>query len=96
MEEVRSKEVGRGVWTKDVATKKLMALVERAEEDIYGKDREGNSIDGGKKQITMARLNAIVLPIKELNTMNGLNTTSSVNIDGGCVVRIVGESELKE
>lgn len=94
MEEVRDREVGEAVWTKEMATKKLMKLIERAEEDIYGIDSQGNAT-GEKKQLTMGRLNAIVLPVKELNTMNGLNTTSNVNIEG-CVVKIIGEDKISE
>lgn len=84
MEEIRDNETKKGVWTKEVATEKLMNLIERAEKDIYTDD----------KQITMSRLNAILLPIKELNLMNGLNQTN-LNIDGQ-VVQIVGENDIPE
>lgn len=84
MEEIRDNETKKGVWTKEVATEKLMNLIERAEKDIYDDD----------KQITMSRLNAILLPIKELNLMNGLNQTN-LNIDGQ-VVQIVGENDIPE
>lgn len=85
LEEIRSKETEKGVWTKELATQKLMKLIEKAEEDIY--------LDG--KQLTMGRLNAIMLPVKELNTMNGLNTTTNINLEGA-IVQISGESELKD
>lgn len=88
MEEIRDNETKKGVWTKEVATEKLMNLIERAEQDIYG-DEENDP-----KQITMSRLNAILLPIKELNMMNGFNQTN-LNIDGQ-VVQICGESEIPE
>lgn len=84
MEEIRDNETKKGVWTKEVATEKLMNLIERAEQDIYDDD----------KQITMSRLNAILLPIKELNLMNGFNATN-VNIDGQ-VVQICGENDIPE
>lgn len=91
MEEVRDKEMNKAVWTKEVATSKLLRLIERAEKDLYGSVEEG--ID--PKQITMSRINAIVLPAKELNLMHGLNTTN-VNLNGGCVVQFVGEDEIQD
>mgnify|MGYP001428832779 CR=1 FL=1 len=89
MEEIRDKEVKKGVWTKEVATEKLMKLIEKAEQDIYG-DAEHEA-----KQLTMSRLNAIILPAKELNTMNGFNATN-LNLSGGCVVQICGEDDLED
>lgn len=88
MEEIRDNDVKKGVWTKEVATEKLMNLIERAEKDIYGDD------ENAPKPITMSRLNAIMLPVKELNTMNGFNQTN-LNIDGQ-VVQIVGENDIPE
>lgn len=88
MQEIRDKEVKKGVWTKEVATEKLMKLIERAEKDIYG-DEEHEA-----KQLTMSRLNAIVLPAKELNLMNGFNQTN-MNVDG-CIVQICGEDDIQE
>lgn len=88
MEEIREREVKKGVWTREVATQKLMRLIEKAEQDIYGDD------ENAPKQLTMSRLNAIILPAKELNTMNGFNQTN-INVDG-CVVQICGEGELKD
>lgn len=85
MEEIREAEVEKGVWTKEVATQKLVRLIEQAEREIY---------DEGK-QLTMSRMNAILLPVKELNTMNGFNTTTNVNVEG-CVVQIVGEDKLED
>lgn len=84
MEEIRDKEVKKGVWTKEVATEKLMKLIGKAEKDIYEED----------KQLTMSRLNAIILSAKELNLMNGFNQTN-MNIDG-CVVQICGEEDIPE
>lgn len=84
MEEIRDNDVKKGVWTKQVATDKLMKLIEKAEQDIYDEN----------KQITMSRLNAILLPVKELNSMNGFNQTN-LNIDGQ-VVQICGENEIPE
>ena len=43
----------------------------------------------------MSRLNALILPVKELNLMNGLNQTN-VNMNGGCVVQFVGEEDIKD
>ena len=84
MEEIREREIKKGVWTKEVATEKLVKLIEHAEGEIY---------DEGK-QLTMGRLNAIILPAKELNTMNGFNQTN-INVEG-CVVQITGEAELED
>ena len=89
MEEVRDTANKKAAWTKEVAETKLMRLIERAEEEIYG----NGSTAGGR--ITMSRLNAILLAAKELNTMNGLNTTSNLNIDGQ-VVQIIGEDSLED
>lgn len=87
LEEVQEKEQEKGLWTREIATKKLFKLIERAEEDIYGED---------KKPVTMARLNAIILPAKELNTMHGYNNTTNLNIDGTMGVQIYGESEIPD
>lgn len=84
MEEIRDNETKKGVWTKEVATEKLTKLIEKAEQEIYDEN----------KQITMSRLNAIMLPVKELNLMNGFNATN-LNIDGQ-VVQICGENEIPE
>lgn len=94
MEEIRDNEVKKAVWTKERATEKLVRLIERAEEDLYGVDSKGNVV-GNPLQLTMGRLNAIVLPVKELNLMNGLNATN-LNVQGGCVVQIVGEEEIPD
>ena len=73
------------------ATQKLMRLIEAAEKDLYGDVEEGIA----PKQMTMSRINAIVLPAKELNLMNGLNNTN-VNLNGGMVVNFVGEDEIPD
>lgn len=91
MEEIRDKDTSKAVWTKEVATTKLMRLIEAAESDLYGDPANGVA----PKQITMSRLNAIVLPAKELNLMNGLNNTN-VNLNGGMVVNFVGEEEIPD
>lgn len=91
MEEIRDKDTSKAVWTKEVATGKLMRLIEAAEKDLYGDPAEGIA----PKQMTMSRINAIVLPAKELNLMNGLNNTN-VNLNGGMVVNFVGEEEIPE
>lgn len=88
MEEIRDTEVKKGVWTKEVATEKLVRLIEKAEQDIYGDEFND------PKQLTMSRMNAIILPIKELNLMNGLNQTN-INMDG-CLVQIHGEEDIPE
>lgn len=90
MEEIRAKEVKKGRWSKELAEEKLIKLIERAEEDVHGDPAHG--VD--PKQLTMGRLNAIILPIKELNLMNGFNTTN-INVDAA-VVQIFGEGELKD
>lgn len=90
MEEIRDVEVKKGVWTKEVATEKLMRLIDRAEQDIYGDENVG--IQPGK--ITMSRLQAIMLPVKELNQMNGFNQTN-LNIEGK-LVQICGEDDISE
>lgn len=91
MEEVRDKDTSKAVWTKEVATQKLLRLIEAAEDDLYGDPANGVS----PKQMTMSRINAIVLPAKELNLMNGLNNTN-VNLNGGMVVNFVGEEEIPD
>lgn len=85
MEEVRDNEIKKAVWTKEVATDKLMRLIEKAESDIYEED----------KPITMARLSAILQPAKELNMINGFNQTN-LNINSNEVVRFIGEDEIPD
>ena len=91
MEEIRDKDTSKAVWTKEVATGKLMRLIEAAEADLYGDPANGIS----PKQMTMSRINAIVLPAKELNLMNGMNNTN-VNLNGGMIVNFVGEDEIPD
>lgn len=91
MEEIHDKDTSKAVWTKEVATQKLLRLIEAAEKDLYGDPSEGVA----PKQMTMSRINAIVLPAKELNLMNGLNSTN-VNMNGGMVVNFVGEDEIPD
>lgn len=91
MEEVRDKANKKAAWTTEVATEKLMRLIEKAEEDIYGDEEKGIA----PKQMTMSRINAIILPAKELNLMHGLNNTN-VNLNGGVVVNFVGEDEIPD
>ena len=84
MDDIRDRETNKAVWTKELATEKLMHLIEVAEKQIDATD--GN--------ITTARLNAIMQPIKELNLMNGFNET---NINAGVgLVQIVGEEGLED
>ena len=84
MDDIRDKETKKAVWTKEVATEKLMHLIEVAEQQI---DESGGNI-------TTARLNAIMQPIKELNLMNGFNETNvNNNITG---VQIIGEADLED
>lgn len=91
MEEARDKAAGKALWTKELAEKKLLKLVEQAEHEIYGDPDTGAS----GARITMSRLNAIILPVKELNLMNGLNQTN-INTQGGVVVQFVGEDEIPD
>lgn len=91
MAEVRKKETAKAIWTKEVATEKLMRLISAAEQDLYGVPEEGVT----PKPITMSRVNAIVLPAKELNLMNGYNA-SNVNVGGGVVVKFEGEDEIPD
>lgn len=84
MEEIRDNEVKKAVWTKEVATEKLMKLIEKAETEVYNEN----------KPITMSRLQAIMQPAKELNLMNGLNQTN-LNIEGQ-IVQICGEEDIPE
>lgn len=84
MEEIRDNEVKKGVWTKEVATEKLLRLIEKTENDIYD----------DSKPVTMGRLQAIMQPIKELNTMNGFNQTN-LNIEGQ-IVQICGEDNIQD
>lgn len=85
MEEVRDREIQKSVWTKEVATDKLMRLIEKAETDIYEEN----------KPITMARLSAILQPAKELNLINGFNQTN-INIESNQLVQFVGEDDIPE
>lgn len=91
MEEIRDKDTSKAVWTKEVATEKLMRLINKAEEDLYGDEKNGIA----PKQMTMSRINAIVLPAKELNLMHGYNNTN-VNVGGGVVINFTGEDEIPE
>ena len=91
MEEIRDRDTRKAVWTKEVATEKLMRLIDAAERDLYGDEKKGIA----PKQMTMSRINAIVLPAKELNLMNGLNNTN-VNLNAGVTVNFVGEDEIPE
>ncbi len=84
LDEVREKEQGKAIWTRELATQKLLKLAERAEQEIY---------DNGEK-ITMSRMNAILQPIKELNLMNGYNQIN--NKVEGTLVQIFGEDDLLE
>lgn len=90
LEEIRDLEVKKGLWTREVATQKLTRLIEAAEEEIYGVPEAG--IPGNR--ITMSRLNAIVLPAKELNNMHGYNQTN-VNVEGA-IVQIIGEEDIPD
>ena len=55
-------EAERMIWNRDIATEKLTHLIDKAEAELYE--------DGSK--ITMSRMNAVVLPVKELNELWGL------------------------
>lgn len=79
------KAAGKAAWTKDIATEKLLKLVEKAESEVYDE----------AKPITISRLNAIFLPAKELNTMYQLNTTTTVDFEGR-MVQIVGEDKIPD
>lgn len=91
MEDVRDKSTSKAAWTKEVAESKLIKLIEAAEKDLYGDPANGVS----PKQMTMSRINAIILPAKELNLMNGLNSTN-VNLNGGMIVNFVGEEDIPD
>lgn len=82
LNEVREKEQGKAIWTRELATEKLIKLAEKAEQEIY---------ENGEK-ITMSRMNAILQPIKELNLMNGYNQIN--NKVEGTLVQIFGEDDL--
>jgi hypothetical protein len=84
VKEMNDKETGKALWTRDVATKKLLNLIEHAEDEVYNQ----------KKQLTMGRITAILMPAKELNLMHGFNQTN-VNVEG-CVVQIGGEEDLED
>lgn len=89
--EVRQEEKGKAVWTREIATEKLMRLIEAAERDLYGDPENGVPA----QKMTMSRINGVVLPAKELNLMNGFNN-SNVNVNGGVTVKFVGEDELED
>lgn len=83
MEEIRDAEVQKGVWTKQLATDKLMRLVEHAEETLYDADAKLNA----------AILNAILLPIKELNQLEGL-LVQKMDINADSQITFVGEDSM--
>lgn len=85
MQDVREREADKATWTRDLATQKLLKLIEKAEEELY--------TDGQK--ITVSRMNAILLPVKELNLMNGFNETNVNNIMSAAV-QFVGEDQLED
>lgn len=91
MQEIREKDKDKAIWTREIATTKLMRLIDAAEKDLYGCPEEGLA----PKQMTMSRINAVVLPVKELNLMNGYNNTN-VNMGGGVVVKFEGEDEIPD
>ena len=67
-----------------------MRLMDRAEEELYGNEEKGIE----PKNITMSRLNAVMLPAKELNQMNGFNQINT-KIEG-TLVQIVGEEDIPD
>ena len=83
-DEVAATQQEKGLWTREMATKKLLKLMEKVERDIY----EGDA------PVTMARLQAVILSAKELNSMHGYNQTN-VKVEG-CVVQISGEDKLED
>ena len=84
MEEIRDNQVKKAAWTKELAEEKLMKLIEKVEEELY--ERGQNA--------TMSRVNGIILPVKELNAMNGFNETN-INIAGNVGIKFEGEDELE-
>lgn len=84
MGQVRDAEVKQAVWNKEVATEKLMKLVEQAETEIAG------------ERITMSRLTAITTSIKELNAMHGLNAPTKMEMEGTGMVLNIIEDRLPE
>lgn len=83
MEQVRAAETSQAVWTKEVATEKLMFVIDKALKELE------------TERITMARLTAVTAPVKELNSMNGLNAPTKLDMDGGMVFNII-EDQLPE
>lgn len=60
----------RGIWTKTDSIRSLTKLVEAAERELFGDE----TIE--PKQMTMGRVQGLMLPIKELNTMHGYNQSN--------------------
>lgn len=83
--DLQEKEADKAVWTRALATEKLMKLIDKAEEELY--------TDGQK--ITVSRMNAILLPVKELNLMNGFNETNINNAVSGNI-QFIGEDSLED
>lgn len=83
MQMVRDAEVQKGVWTKERATEKLTRLVEHAEELLY----EHNG------KLTVATMNAILLPIKELNSISGL-LVQKIDLNADSQITFVGEEQM--
>lgn len=84
MEDIREKQVHKAAWTMEIATEKLVRLLEHAETDLYKK----------AMPLTMSRAQAITQTAKELNTMYGFNQTN-VNMQG-CIVQFVGEDDIPD
>lgn len=80
--EVLDAQVSKSVWTKELAEKKLLGLIDRIEGEL----------DNGEK-LTMTRVQGFIQCIKELNTMNGLNEINQ-NINNGVMIQIVGEENI--
>lgn len=77
MDKVRGESLAQARWTKDVATEKLLKLIEKAEQELE------------TDRITMARLTAITNSAKELNSLHGLNAPTKVEGSGGFVLHII-------
>lgn len=84
MEEIRDTQVKKAVWSKELAEQTLIRLIRKVEEELY----ENNA------NATMSRVNGIILPVKELNAMNGFNETN-INIAGSVGIKFEGENELE-
>lgn len=91
MADIAEQELKRAAWTKEKSVEKLTRFIDKIEQELYPNEDDENA-SGGK--ITMARTNAIISAIKELNLMHGLNE-NNVKVSG-INITFSGEDKLED